>query len=198
MSFPAPTLEQSGRPEPVVFILGGTGSTEETLAPYRDLYEVAARHIDEHLPRLTSTQFCQLSMLLLRPQSAGCITVRYTAPAACLYSRSLTRPPAARLAALLAELAVADSPLIGPAAKHTAVTTGPSVVITGVGFARWLQFTAAGWAGRACTSTCARSSTLLDTPPGWWVCCVTAPRPVPPSNRPWPGRGLQLPPLPTS
>ena len=49
MSFPAPTLEQSGRPEPVVFILGGTGSTEETLAPYRDLYEVAARHIDETL-----------------------------------------------------------------------------------------------------------------------------------------------------
>ena len=68
MSFPAPTLEQSGRPEPVVFILGGTGSTEETLAPYRDLYEVASGHIDETVttPHLNSV-LCAIDVTVAVP-----------------------------------------------------------------------------------------------------------------------------------
>lgn len=84
---PSPTLEPTAlltndHTEPVVFILGWEGATDDELSEYSCLYE-----------------------------ERGCVTIRYTAPVHCLHRREETRPLAFRLASLLEELCLVGSPV---------------------------------------------------------------------------------------
>lgn len=69
--------------EPVVYLLGWEGCSDEELSDYSSVYE-----------------------------ERGCITIRYTAPIHCLaLNREETQPLAARLAGLLEEMCISDSPV---------------------------------------------------------------------------------------
>lgn len=85
VNFPSPSIiSMFDDREPVIYILGWEEAKEEELARYSRMYE-----------------------------SWGCVTVRYSCPSRCLYlGGSETHQIARRLASLLPELCVAESPVM--------------------------------------------------------------------------------------